>query len=36
MNYALLIYGDEKKWEAADATTRNEIYAACSASTATR
>jgi hypothetical protein len=28
MNYALLIYGDEKKWEAADATTRNEVYAA--------
>ena len=28
MEYALLIYGDEKVWEAADEATRAEVYAA--------
>ena len=28
MNYALLIYGDEKVWEAADEAARKEVYAA--------
>jgi hypothetical protein len=28
MEYALLIYGEEKVWESADETTRGEVYAA--------
>lgn len=28
MDYALLIYGDEKVWDAADEATRQEVYAA--------
>jgi hypothetical protein len=28
MEYALLIYGDEKVWDAADESTRQEVYAA--------
>jgi hypothetical protein len=28
MEYALLIYGDEKVWDAADEATRQEVYAA--------